>query len=189
MNYYGNLNGVDGVKTGFTNNAGRCLVTSTSRDGHQIICVVLGADTKKIRTTDSVKLIEYAYSNFEYVNIKELIDEKFEEFEKEESKNIEIIKGKNNSSYEIEKVLVEKVPIKKSEVKDVKPYVEYKAVLQAPVYKDTIIGAINVKLKDKSIYSTNIVIKNDIQKTNILDYMKRMISNYNIYINDCLTNY
>ncbi len=46
----GALNGVDGVKTGFTNNAGRCLVTSTSRNGHQIICVVLGADTKKIRT-------------------------------------------------------------------------------------------------------------------------------------------
>lgn len=46
----GNLNGVDGVKTGFTNNAGRCLVTSTTRNSHQIICVVLGADTKKIRT-------------------------------------------------------------------------------------------------------------------------------------------
>ena len=46
----GNLNGVNGVKTGFTNSAGRCLVTSTTRNGHQIICVVLGADTKKIRT-------------------------------------------------------------------------------------------------------------------------------------------
>lgn len=46
----GNLNGVDGVKTGFTNGAGRCLVTSTTRNGHKIICVVLGADTKKIRT-------------------------------------------------------------------------------------------------------------------------------------------
>lgn len=46
----GNLNGVDGVKTGFTNGAGRCLVTSTTRNSHQIICVVLGADTKKIRT-------------------------------------------------------------------------------------------------------------------------------------------
>lgn len=46
----GNLNGIDGVKTGFTNNAGRCLVTSVTRNNHQIICVVLGADTKKIRT-------------------------------------------------------------------------------------------------------------------------------------------
>ena len=52
----GNLNGVDGVKTGFTNNAGRCLVTSTSRNGHRIICVVLGADTKKIRTRRQYKI-------------------------------------------------------------------------------------------------------------------------------------
>ena len=58
------------MKTGFTNNAGRCLVTSTKRNGHEIICVVLGADTKKIRTTDSIKLIEYAFSSYEYINIK-----------------------------------------------------------------------------------------------------------------------
>ena len=32
----GNLNGVNGVKTGFTNGAGRCLVTSTKRNGHQM---------------------------------------------------------------------------------------------------------------------------------------------------------
>ena len=32
----GTLNGVDGVKTGFTNNAGRCLVTSCTRDNNQI---------------------------------------------------------------------------------------------------------------------------------------------------------
>lgn len=42
----GNLNGVYGVKTGFTNGANRCLVTSCKRNGMDIICVVLGADTK-----------------------------------------------------------------------------------------------------------------------------------------------
>lgn len=46
----GYLESVNGVKTGFTNKAGRCLVTSSSRDGFDIITVVLGADTKKIRT-------------------------------------------------------------------------------------------------------------------------------------------
>ena len=50
----GNLNGVDGVKTGFTGNAMRCLVTSCSRNGHQIITVVLGSDTKKQRTLDII---------------------------------------------------------------------------------------------------------------------------------------
>lgn len=46
----GNLNGVYGVKTGFTNGAGRCLVTSTKRGDLDIICVVLGADTKRQNT-------------------------------------------------------------------------------------------------------------------------------------------
>ena len=51
----GYLNGVNGVKTGFTNGAGRCLVTSVERNEFNIITVVLGADTKKIRTQDSRK--------------------------------------------------------------------------------------------------------------------------------------
>ena len=44
----GNLDGVYGVKTGFTNGANRCLVTAVKRDNMDIICIVLGADTKKI---------------------------------------------------------------------------------------------------------------------------------------------
>ena len=55
----GYLDGVNGVKTGFTNNAGRCLVTSVNRNNFQIITVVLQADTKKFRTSDSIKLIEH----------------------------------------------------------------------------------------------------------------------------------
>lgn len=46
----GNLYGVNGVKTGYTGLAGRCLVTSVKRDNFSIITIVLGADTKKQRT-------------------------------------------------------------------------------------------------------------------------------------------
>ena len=53
----GNLNGVYGIKTGFTNGANRCLVTACKRNNLDIICVVLGCDTKKFRTQDSIKLI------------------------------------------------------------------------------------------------------------------------------------
>ena len=78
----GYLDGVNGVKTGFTNGAGRCLVTSVERDGFNIITVVLGADTKKFRTKDSISLIEYVYSNYELVNLEELINQKFDEWSK-----------------------------------------------------------------------------------------------------------
>ena len=63
--------GCTGVKTGFTNGANRCLVTSVKRDNMDLICIVLGADTKKDRTKDSIQLIEYAFKNFEMINIKE----------------------------------------------------------------------------------------------------------------------
>lgn len=76
----GNLSGVYGVKTGFTFDAGRCLVSSCKRDNLDIIVVVLGANTKKIRTQDSYNLINYIFNNFQYVNVSKSIKESFENF-------------------------------------------------------------------------------------------------------------
>lgn len=70
-------NGADGVKTGFTNDAGRCLVTSATNDsGRQLISVVLGCDTKNFRTQDSVKLLDYGFKEYEVVNVGKILPEK-----------------------------------------------------------------------------------------------------------------
>lgn len=64
----------DGVKTGFTNKAGRCLVTSaTDEKGWQLISVVLGCDTKNNRTQDSKTLLDYGFKTFKFVNIAEIL--------------------------------------------------------------------------------------------------------------------
>ena len=64
----------DGVKTGFTNKAGRCLVTSaTDENGWQLISVVLGCDTKSNRTQDSKTLLDYGFKTFKFVNIAEIL--------------------------------------------------------------------------------------------------------------------
>lgn len=76
----GNLSGVYGVKTGFTFEAGRCLVSACKRNDLDIIVVVLGANTKKIRTQDSYNLINYIYNNFQYVNVSKTINENFDNF-------------------------------------------------------------------------------------------------------------
>lgn len=185
----GNLNGVDGVKTGFTNNAGRCLVTSTTRNGHQIICVVLGADTKKIRTSDSIKLIEYTFSNFEYINIKEKIEDKFKEWKHSDLRNIQIIKGKSQiQQVKLEQIKYEEVPINKNNIKDIEVEIEYENILQAPIEQDKKIGTVKVKLKHEIICSTDIVIQEKIDKKNIVDYMKQFLSKYNSYLNQALQN-
>ena len=93
----GNLNGVNGVKTGFTGNAMRCLVTSCTRNGNQIITVVLGADTKNKRTEDSIKLIEYAFSNYERIDLEEIAKKEFEKWKQINEKRIYINKAENKN--------------------------------------------------------------------------------------------
>ncbi|MCL4397694.1 D-alanyl-D-alanine carboxypeptidase [Patescibacteria group bacterium] len=67
--FLGYLYGADGVKTGFTDLAGECLVASVSRDGHRIISVVLKSDD---RFGDSARLQEWAYRNFTWINPYEI---------------------------------------------------------------------------------------------------------------------
>lgn len=179
----GNLYGVDGVKTGFTNNAGRCLVTSTTRNGHQIISVVLGADTKKIRTADSVRLIEYAFSNYEYVPIQEKIQRQFNDWRNENLNNMKIIKGKIEvPEIALEELEYKEIPIYKNDVKDLEIQIECVTELQAPVQENQVIGTLEVKLKDEILIKKNIYIQNQIEKKNILQFMGQLLIHYNMYL-------
>lgn len=56
---------VDGVKTGHTESAGYCLVSSAQRNGMRLISVVIGADSVKARSFASQQLLEYGYQFFE----------------------------------------------------------------------------------------------------------------------------
>ena len=179
----GNLNGVDGVKTGFTNGAGRCLVTSTTRNGHRIICVVLGADTKKIRTTDSVRLIEYAFANYEYINVKEKIQEKFNEWLLQKAPNIQYNKAKNTKiEYCLEENEIKWIPVLKEQVKDVEVKISYNTQMEAPIEKGHIVGKIEIMLKEEVLLSLNIMLKQDIEKKHITDYITDFCSNYCSYL-------
>lgn len=181
----GYLNGVDGVKTGFTNNAGRCLVTSTTRNGHQIICVVLGADTKKIRTQDSVKLIEYAFSHYEYVNVKNKIEEEFEDWKKKEAKDIKYNKAvQDKTEYILGEIELKEIPVLKNKVKDIQIEVTYEKEIHAPIKKDQSIGKIEMILDEEVLFSTDIQVKDQINKKNIWDYLKQLCTHYTSYINE-----
>lgn len=168
----GNLNGVDGVKTGFTGNAGRCLVTSCTRNGNQIITVVLGADTKKYRTSDSIKLIEYAFKNFERVNIEEIAKKEFENWKQINERRIYINKAKKqNIELTLKEIKNKIIPLKKGQQKDIKIEINCIYEYEAPVYKNTKIGNLIIKNKNEIIEVIDIVCKNEVEKNNVRDYM------------------
>jgi serine-type D-Ala-D-Ala carboxypeptidase (penicillin-binding protein 5/6) len=56
---------VDGMKTGHTENAGYCLVSSAKRDGFRLIAVVMGSDSEVARTAQSQTVLNYGFRFFE----------------------------------------------------------------------------------------------------------------------------
>ena len=56
---------VDGMKTGHTEAAGYCIVTSALRDGMRLIAVVMGAATSNARTAAAQKLLDYGFEHYE----------------------------------------------------------------------------------------------------------------------------
>jgi serine-type D-Ala-D-Ala carboxypeptidase (penicillin-binding protein 5/6) len=59
----------DGMKTGHTESAGFCLVGSVQRDNHRLISVMFGADSDSLRATESQKLMNFGFQNFDAVRL------------------------------------------------------------------------------------------------------------------------
>lgn len=180
----GNLLGVYGIKTGFTNGANRCLVTACKRDDMDIICVVLGCDTKKFRTQDSIKLIEYTFKNFEYINIYKKINEEFEKWKLENINNFNIYKGTSNN---LELILSDLknpiIPLKKDEIESLNFNISSNFDLDAPITENTVIGKITVTLNNNELVSLNILNNNSIKKKSIINYILEILSNYSVTLN------
>jgi len=62
---------VDGMKTGYTENAGYCLITSAKRDRQRLISVVLGTASESARATESQKLLNYGFQFYDSVRLYE----------------------------------------------------------------------------------------------------------------------
>lgn len=173
----GYMSGVDGVKTGFTNGAGRCLVTSCTRDNNQIITVVLGCDTKKQRTSDSSKLIEYAFKNYTRINLEEKIQNEFENWKQINSKRIYINKAnKQEINLELGEIHKKIIPIKIGEERNIK--IEINAIYnyEAPVEEGKKIGNIIVKNNEEIMDSIDIICSKTVEKKNIFSYLIELIS-------------
>lgn len=172
----GNLDGVYGVKTGFTNGANRCLVTACKRNDMDIICVVLGCDTKKFRTQDSIKLIEYTFKNYEMVNISDIINSKFSSWKKDNLSKFNVIKGiSNNLDVSLSKIENNKIPIKKENVKDITIDINCTYNIESPIYENNSIGNLSLYINDETIFNLDIIVNNTIKKRSTFDYFSYLI--------------
>lgn len=180
----GNLLGVYGIKTGFTNGANRCLVTACKRNNMDIICVVLGCDTKKFRTQDSIKLIEYTFKNFEYLNISEKINDAFNKWKIDNINNFNIYKGvSNHLELKLSDLQNPIIPIKKEEKNLININISSNNNLIAPLEENSVIGKISVTINNNEVISLNILNNNLIEKKSFINYFFEIINNYSSTLN------
>lgn len=173
----GVLNGVVGVKTGFTNNAGRCLVTETKRNNIDIITIVLGADTKKDRTKDSVNLIEYTFSKYKMYNLEEQIIKEFNKWKNINEKRILIIKGKT-SNPKLALGAIEKATIPICDNDKIEYSINALTEVEAPVEQWNVMGTLTVKLNGEILENIDIVNVNEVQKRDWKDYFKIVLNRF-----------
>lgn len=164
--------GVYGVKTGFTNNAGRCLVTAVKNEKLDIITVALQADTKKDRTRDSIKIINHIFNLYERINVNEMVCEVYDEWLNINSNRISINRAKN-SNVKIGRGTVknEKIVVKKSKYKDVKVVINVIYEFEAPIQPYTKIGELKIFVDGDILEIVDIYIENEIQRKDYIDYL------------------
>ena len=182
MNYFGYTTGVYGVKTGFTGNAGRCLVSACKRDNLDIIIVVLGANTKKHRTIDSINLINYTYENYQMHDLKSEIDNCFNQFLKKFSNNIIIEKSSLQPKFYIPQIKTYLYPIKKRDIEKISSSIFVLNKLSSPILKNSKIGVLQICVSNYPILNLDILLSEDIPKTNIFEYFIKILKRISVNI-------
>jgi D-alanyl-D-alanine carboxypeptidase (penicillin-binding protein 5/6) len=156
--------GVDGVKTGFTNEAKYCLTATAKKDNMRVIAVVFGAPTPKERNAQITKMLDYAFSQYKTHPIYE--------------RNLVISKAKVSKGKMNEVDIVTSEPIsvltkKGASIKDIEKVIKVKENIKAPIKKGDQLGTLVLKQNGKVILESPLVAKENVAQASWWDLFKR----------------
>lgn len=159
-------NGMTGLKTGTTSNAGFCLCATATRDGISFVSVVLGAQTSDERFAVTQELLDYGFANYKLDNIK--ID----------NSKLKTVKVKNGVDKSITPKceLNKKLLLPKNSDKITYEY-SFLDEVKAPVKKGDKLGVITVYSGNKKISSIELKSDKNIKSVTFLYIFKKMFNN------------
>lgn len=156
--------GVDGLKTGFTNEAKYCLTATAEKDGMRVIAVVFGAPTSKERNAQISKMLDYAFAQYQTHPMYE------------RSFSVGEVKVSKGSASKVEALTSEPISLltKKGEkVDDVKKEITYKKELKAPIEKGQTIGTLKLVKNGETLVSSPLVANKSVKEANWWTLYKR----------------
>lgn len=162
--------GVDGLKTGYTKEAGYCLTATMKKDNMRLISTAMGEETSTIRNAEISALLDYGYAKYkmyQLVDINKVIAT--EEIEKGNKKYVDIV---TKSSYNM-------VTEKSNKLGEITYETELNKI-SAPINKGDIVGKLIIKNDNNKIGEVELTINEDIKKANLFELYLR-------YLNDIIS--
>lgn len=159
--------GVDGLKTGYTKEAGYCLTSTAEKDNMRLITVVMNEPSTQIRNGETSSMLDYGFNMY---SVNKILDT---------DTSLQKSKVELGSVLEVEIVPTEEVKIlnnKNSDERNVTYELELNTI-KAPVKKGDIVGKIKVYEDNKVINEINATVKYDIDKANIFKIYYRNLKN------------
>ena len=159
------FDGCNGVKTGFTDNAGRCFVSSASRDDMTIVCSVLNCPDM---FEESARLMEKSYNDYCLTTLLESYDV---------LKEVGVKGGREESVklFSREKFVY---PLNNEEKLKVNVEIEVPEVLKAPLKKEEVVGQVKVYLDGKLLFSDEVLTREAVRKDSIFSFVKDIVKNW-----------
>ncbi len=163
--------GADGIKTGYTGLAGRCLVSSATKDGRRFISVVLFCDSKNLRTESSRKILDYTFEHYSYVQLLEK-GKTFGTIPVERSRTLQ----------EVQVAAADDIKaIMKQENKDaLYTRVSLPEMLPAPVLRGTIVGTVSIFNGDTIVAETSLITLEGAEKMRFSDYLGKVLHSWTV---------
>ena len=162
---------IDGMKTGWTDAAGYCLVASAERDGMRLISVVMGTSSEESRAIETQKLMTYG---FRYFETHKLYDSN------QILANVPVWSGKNSSvDLGIEDEVYVTIPRGRSQTMEAT--VDIDEIIHAPLSNGQVMGVVNVTLDEDTVFRGNIISMQEIERGGIL---KRFIDWLTLLVNN-----
>lgn len=147
-----------GLKTGYTDKSGSCIVATAEKNGVKLLEVVLGSESVSDRYKDCIKLFDYGFENYSYKNLvtaNSIIDTIEVEGATKETKSLGAIAKEN-----IDILLKNNI-----DTYNLNPKIELKNDLSAPISQDEVIGKISYEI-DGEIYSTDLIAEHSVTASN-----------------------
>lgn len=157
--------GALGVKTGFTQDAMFCLSGAAEREGLRLVAVVLGAESSQVRFSETKKLLDYGFANYEKYVVAEAGDC---------MKKVKVEKGTPETASAVTAAECA-VLIKKGEEDNITTKVEVKGNLKAPVKKGKQLGELVVYQKGIELERFPLEAEKSIRKASLWECITRWV--------------